>query len=618
MLKIEHVQKRYQFHKVLDDICMEFPDCGFISIVGPSGCGKSTLLHIIGGIDCDFQGDILLDYKRVNRYLTKYRKEHVSFIFQQFYLVLWLSVYDNIHLSKFFKKIPRFSSNVDDENITSVRISSLSFGQRQRIALLRAQCQQSDILLCDEPTGSLDPLYARKVMEILKKESQSKLVIIISHDLSLVKEFSDEIYEMKDGRIIDHQLYHQGGSLKKVVQKAKRYTFSNIRLAFYSLLSHKGRFFQLVSGLTLSLLCIIFTFTMSRGLEQQIQDYLYSIVPASGISFQLRNHQSLDTELITQFESLDSIIRCQLYLDDYECLGVGFVGDRYQESQTLFIGDDTAPYERLSLSYGHYPQSKEEIVVSASTAKHLCQSDDISTLIGKKLYAWYKHDQQVKAIVYHVVGISQNTTTMDTIYQQSNAYIELLSKVYRFDVAKEKCLMGILYVNPYYERNQVVKELEKNYLQYKFLEIGASTSTNISSTMNKIQIVFVCFSFLAILSSLFLIGEVMFLNILQKKKDFAIFRCYGAHMRDILKIVLYESFFIVLCSQILTTLFYDILLKGINFMLSDYLFIEQVSFHFDIQLLFFVYGACYLVVFFSQIPAFIYVSRLNTVEVLKG
>lgn len=618
MLRIEHIQKRYQFHKVLDDICMEFPCCGFISIVGPSGCGKSTLLHIIGGIDHDFQGDLLLDNKSVKRHLTKYRQEHVSFVFQQFHLISWMCVYHNIYLSRFFKKIPLFPIKKYAEDIMDVPTISLSFGQRQRIALLRAQCQHSDILLCDEPTGSLDPHYARKVMNILKKESQSKLVIMISHDLSLVKEFSDEIYEMKDGRIVDHQFYQSIVSINSTEQKINRYPFSSLRLAFYSLMSHKGRFFQLVIGFTVSLLCIILTLTMSRGLEQQIQDYLYSIVPVTGISFQLRNHQSLSYETITQFESMDAILRCQLYLDDYECLGVGFVGERYQESQTLFIGDDTSPYDQLSLSYGHYPQSKEEIIVSLSTAKHLCQNDNVSSLIGKKLYAWYKHDQQVKSIAYHVVGISQATTTMDVIYQQSNAYIDLLSEVYDFDIAEEKCTMGILYVNPYYERSQVMKELEKDFLQFRFLEIGASTSHHISSTMHQIQIIFICFSFLAILSSIFLIGEVMFLNIVQKKKDFAIFKCYGAHIIDILKIVLYESFLLIILSQVLTTLFYMFLLRLMNYFISDYLFIQQIVFHFDIQLIIFVYLIGDLFVIISQIPAFIYVIRLNTVEGLKG
>ena len=87
MLELKNIQKRYDYHKVLQDIDMSFPGCGMVSIVGPSGCGKSTLLHIIGGIDQDFLGDLLWQGKSVKKHLTKYRRQHVSFIFQQFHLI---------------------------------------------------------------------------------------------------------------------------------------------------------------------------------------------------------------------------------------------------------------------------------------------------------------------------------------------------------------------------------------------------------------------------------------------------------------------------------------------------------------------------------------------------
>ena len=102
MLELKNIQKRYDYHKVLQDINMSFPSCGMVSIVGPSGCGKSTLLHIIGGIDQDFLGDLLWQGKSVKKHLTKYRRQHVSFIFQQFHLIMWLSVKQNIALPQFF------------------------------------------------------------------------------------------------------------------------------------------------------------------------------------------------------------------------------------------------------------------------------------------------------------------------------------------------------------------------------------------------------------------------------------------------------------------------------------------------------------------------------------
>lgn len=102
MLEIKHIIKRYQYQKVLNDVSMKFPRCGLVSIVGPSGCGKSTLLHIIGGLDREFQGELLWNGKSVRHFLPFYRKKHVSFIFQQFHLIMWLSIKNNIEISHFF------------------------------------------------------------------------------------------------------------------------------------------------------------------------------------------------------------------------------------------------------------------------------------------------------------------------------------------------------------------------------------------------------------------------------------------------------------------------------------------------------------------------------------
>ena len=157
MLEVQHISKRYHYQKVLDDICMCFPTSGIVAIVGPSGCGKTTLLHILGGIDTDFQGDILWKNKSVKHHLTRYRRHHVSFIFQQFHLIMWLSVKQNISLPRFFHKQEKASLSLALETLKNQSLHSLSLGQRQRLAYLRSHYHRSDILLCDEPTGSLDP-----------------------------------------------------------------------------------------------------------------------------------------------------------------------------------------------------------------------------------------------------------------------------------------------------------------------------------------------------------------------------------------------------------------------------------------------------------------------------
>ncbi|MEG0276132.1 MAG: ATP-binding cassette domain-containing protein [Coprobacillus sp.] len=616
MLELKHIYKRYDYQLVLDDVSMTFDKVGMIGIIGPSGCGKSTLLHIIGGIDKDFNGDMLLDNKSVKWKLATYRKKHVSFIFQQFHLIMWLSSIQNLSLSRYFTKYFRNQKDLDVSDFKGLKMSSLSHGQRQRIAYLRASYQQSDILLCDEPTGSLDPESADKIMSLLKEESLHKLVIIVSHDKTRVEKLCDEIYEMKDGKIINHFMKRESHTYQSVKKKKQHTVFPKVRLSLLSLFSHKARSLQMVFGLTISLLCIVLALTMSRGLQKQLTDYVYSLVPSSSLSFQLRNKESLS--LSQQAFQNQAIVQTYYYLDEYEFLGIGFVGDKYQESQVLFIGDDASPYKDLTLHIGNVPSQKQDILVSLSTAQHLCKDQDVGTLIGKKVYAWYKYERQVKAIEYRVVGITSQKTSLDTIYQMPNAYIDLLKDVYQFDIAKVKSHLGIIYVDKKYERSDIKKQLEGAYPSYKFLEVGASTVHNMNNTMEQVKIVLYIFSFLAIISSLFLIGEVMFLNVVQKRKDLAIMKCFGATTFDLIRIVLYESLEILIYAQVSCALLYYQLLKVVNTFVSEAMLSESLVFSFDYELLLYVYGFSFLLVFISQIIPLFYVAKMNTIEALKN
>lgn len=614
MLELKHIQKRYQYTKVLDDISMSLPDVGLVAIVGPSGCGKSTLLNIIGGIDCDFFGDIVYDNESVKKHLSRYRRKHISYIFQQLNLIMWLNVQQNIKLPHFFHK-QSINHNINILEIPEKKLSYLSLGQRQRVALLRACFHQKDILLCDEPTGSLDPSNARKVIELLKEESQERLVIIVTHDYHSIQELSDEIYEMKDGKIIHHQVNNHTCQVLKKKMDSKKLLFPYIRLSFASLKSHKKRTLQLVFGLSLSLICILLTLTMSKSLEEQINQYVYSLIPPSSITIQSQN-ESFSIDNIQQLKNQEEITRIQLFLDDYELLGVGFVGERYQESQTLFIGDDTSPYDSLPLKYGHLPQENYEVIVSLSTAEHLCQENDVSDLIGKKIYAWYKHELEVKAIEYCVVGVTSQMTSMDTLYQRENAYIELLQQ--RDQWQEVNCHLGIIFVDQNEQRSEVYKQLKHYFPQYQFIETGVSTTKHISSTMKQIKIVLFVFSLLAILSSLFLIGEVMFLNVVQKKKDFAIMKCFGANTLSLIKLVLCESFQIVIYSLIFVYLIYYQMISFLNVFLKEVLINETIILSVDYQLLTIVCVFSIILMFISQFVSLVYIMKLNTVETLKS
>lgn len=173
MLEIKNLSKRYD-DLIINDLSISFPSTGMIVIVGQSGCGKTTLLNILGGIDQDYEGEILLDRQNI-RTIKNYCRKHVGFIFQNFNLINWLDVKQNYLLSKFFTKIIFKREREDREakleltGIVKKRPGILSGGQKQRIAMLRAMIKNVDILLCDEPTGSLDDHNAKIIFDLLKQ-----------------------------------------------------------------------------------------------------------------------------------------------------------------------------------------------------------------------------------------------------------------------------------------------------------------------------------------------------------------------------------------------------------------------------------------------------------------
>ena len=615
MLKLEHIYKRYDFTKVLDDICMELPSCGLISIIGPSGCGKTTLLQIIGGIDSDFQGEIYYNQKKVKHHLHRYRKYHISFLFQRFHLLMWLNVKSNIFLSRYFHFQYKKDYKLDIQDFENFDMTALSFGQRQRIAYLRAYMQKGNILLCDEPTGSLDEENKRVLMNLLKEESKSRLVIMVSHDQELIEDYSDEIYMMNDGRIIDHRIINSCQLVEVFQSKQAKYPFSCLQMAYASFLSHRKRSIQMIFGLTLSFVCILTTLSLSQGLEKQIKDYIYTIVPSSGISFQKQDKQNIDKDLINQLHHSQDISRIHFYLDHYENMGLSFQKKRYEESKTLFISDDSSPYQYLQLKYGTYPKNDQEIILSLSTAKHLLNVTDVTKCLNKKVYSWYKKDKRMYPIEFLIVGVSTNTTTFNTFYQRENAYIHLLEKQEDFDSSSR---LGMIYVKPHKDRHTVFTQLQKDYKQLRFQEVGETTSKHVSDTMDKVEMILMIFSFLAMISSVFLIGEVMFLNVVQKKKDLAIMRCFGATSFDTLKIVFYEAGMIVLGAQIFGCLLYVMLLTGFNEVAKNILMSQTTLFHIQGEVIIKVCLSGWMISLLSQLIPLIYVYHFNTIDALKS
>lgn len=592
MIQLKSINKRYLHEPVLENITCTLPDTGFVSLVGPSGCGKSTLLHIIAGLDHDYSGEVIYE-----------KNKKVSIIFQDFHLIPWLSINNNIRLYDYFHK----SSYILDETLTkqfkNTSVNDLSLGQRQRTAIERALYYDPDIILCDEPTASLDPDNAERVLKMLKQRSHSSLVLFVSHDEASVKQYSDRIIEMKDGCIIKDTLIQKTESYpKENHSNNKRCYFPILKLTIQSFLSSRKRFFQMSFSLSIALLCLMMTFTFTFSFRNTIYQYLSSLIPQKSITYKLRNDDPLS---LTHFNEASYHY---LNLDDYDLMGISHNSQRYQKNEVLFISDDSS--YTTHYIYGRAPQNNDEIAVPLSTARKLAQKNKVNTLLNTTWTIYYKHQLKIKGKEVKIVGISPQTYNYDAFYMYEYANYHWIESIFN---QTPTARYGML---KYKEDKSIIDSLKKNYPEYEFKAMGESTQKTFNQNMNRIQMVLVVFSILTILSSIFMIMEIMILHAMHLKKDHAIMKAYGEKKIHIFKISFYQCLILHSYSYVTASLILLGIMKIMNQIIPQ---ITDFPMHITFQplIMLILWIGSFLLVCFSTLFSILYIIKLNPSRILK-
>lgn len=290
MLKLENITKIYEgknFKQIaLNDVTLAFRNNEFVSILGPSGSGKTTLLNIIGGLDKYTYGNLIIDGVSTRKYKERdwnnYRSKKVGFIFQSYNLINHQTVLSNVLLSLNIAGKPKKESiklakkvlkDVELENYIKKKPKELSGGQMQRVAIARALVTNPDIILCDEPTGALDSQTSIQIMELLKKISKEKLVIMVTHNVTLANKYSDRVIALNDGVITyDTSPYEvENYSLKKIKTKRKTMNkFTSLSLSFNNLLTKKSRTLLTSFAGSIGIIGIALVLSLSKGTQKYI------------------------------------------------------------------------------------------------------------------------------------------------------------------------------------------------------------------------------------------------------------------------------------------------------------------------------------------------------------
>ena len=271
----------------LNKINLVLPDKGFVAIYGASGCGKSTLLNVLGGLDAPTFGEMIVNHRTTANFTehdwNAYRNQEVGFVFQNYYLLPHLTVFDNIAITlQMSKQTDNLKEQIFDalgqvglEKTAKRYPRQLSGGQQQRIAIARALVANPSIILADEPTGALDLKSSEIVMKNLKKVSEDHLVVMVTHNERLAKEYADRMIEISYGEIASDTapLKEEDVEVTKTPLRKVHLPFkTTLKWSARNVVRKKGRSIPIAIASAIGLGAAGIVLSMSRGVDKFVKD----------------------------------------------------------------------------------------------------------------------------------------------------------------------------------------------------------------------------------------------------------------------------------------------------------------------------------------------------------
>lgn len=400
MISFQKVYKTYITKKKIETIALEninlqLNNTGLVFITGRTGCGKSTLLNILGRLDNETSGSIIIDEEDITKFNKKeienYRNNYVGFIFQEYNLIDEFTVYENIALVYKLKK-----EKVNEEEIKELlekfgltekinkRCDELSGGERQRVTIIRAIVKKPKLILADEPTGALDETTGKEIIEALKEISKETLVIVVTHDEEYPEKYGDRIIELEDGKIIK-DIIKTKIEEKNETKEIKKY---NSKLSFkeilkLSLSTIKKRILRVTLMSIIMAAALIIIGTLSTYANYNKEKMIYESTIKGGDNHILVGHK-LCTQSTNEYTKLNDTDKeylekkyGQKFYPYYKVLTIMFYENFFKldgnpsinfykmsSSGSMEINEEIAQDLKLKLYAGRFPTSDNEVVIT--------------------------------------------------------------------------------------------------------------------------------------------------------------------------------------------------------------------------------------------------------------
>lgn len=579
MIVLKNIYKKYRSNKyVLKDINLNFSEKGLVCILGESGSGKTSLLNIISGLDEPTKGEVYIDRVNINKLIkdNNLYNQYISFIFQNYNLISNLSINDNIMLLK-NKKEDTLLKKLKIFNKKNSKVSDLSGGQKQRVAIARALSQNNKIIICDEPTGALDSKNSKTIMEILKKISKTKLVIMVTHNIDIASTYADRIITLKDG-VVTSDNNKEEFKIKKSSYKKQHNKISLTQLFKVILKNIKRnlkRNITLGISLSIGIISLLSVLSISYGFNKSLANEEKSTLAQYPILIS-ETSTNLSNDLSNIFETnyyndnlIHSVEKTHKNIIDNNLIDyidnntyTKYILKKYLINNIYLSYINNNVRNEINLLYGNHPTNNNEILLMINEDKTINKYLLEQINLNNETYEYYEIiDKEifVKRKRYKIVGIA-NFKKDSYLYEEEGIFI--------FNDIDEIPLEISLYPKDYNNKLNLLKYLD-NYENLEYTDYSYTVKDVTSKLVSGISIILVVFSIITLLVGTLMIYILTTISIYERTNEIGIYKVNGIHP-FIIKIMMYlENIIITIISILISVLIIKLISIPINSILYE-------------------------------------------------
>ncbi len=570
MLVIKDVKMQFKKNDelVLKGINLRFPDKGLICIVGESGSGKSTLLNIIAGFIKPSYGQILYHNRDITKLkkweLNSYHQHVLGFIHQNYNNLNYLSVKENVCLKSKDRNIDAILEKLNILKNKKKKVNKLSGGEQQRVAIARTIVSNSEFILADEPTGSLDSKTGIKIMDILKKESENKLVIVITHNENHAEYYADRIITMQDGLITndtDHLELESSNRTFKFNKKGIKPS-KILNIVKNNLISKLKRNILTTIAFSVGLITLLLVLGISSGFNAAIDREEKASLSRYPLYIS-RNSRDIGKELkdIISPSKEDNNNQVNIVSNDYKnVIDKKYLKhiDQIKDNTTsieytytingiyarVFENNDSF-YENVELIKGNKITNKSEVLIMIDNHNAINEAFINYLKLDKKSISYDKligKSFKIKKTKYTIVGIVKG--------REDSFYTEVSGTLFTSDNFKDLIPTEIYLYPKDYENKEIIKKHLDSYESVSYTDYATTFKDMSKTIMQAITVVLIAFSSISLFVSTIMIAIITYISVMERIRDIGILKSLGFKNRDIKCIFYLENIFIAILSTI--------------------------------------------------------------------